>query len=117
MENTTFSFDRPTTTSPPDAVKRTVETAGAALHGSIDRVTDPARSSVDRLSSTAHETVDRLASGASHLADQVSDRTRRVTEAPRQALDYSRTWVKDKPFEAVGAALAVGFVAGWLSRR
>ena len=100
-----------------DAVQRGVESAGTALHSSIDKVADPARRTVDRLSSAAHETVDKLASSASHTADRFSDQTRRVTEAPGRALDYSKSWVQDKPFEAVGAALAVGFVFGWLAAR
>ena len=61
------------------------------MHSTIDKMAEPARSSVDRLSSAAHETVDKLASNASHVADRFSEQTRRVTEAPGQALDYSKS--------------------------
>ncbi|MES2508468.1 MAG: hypothetical protein V4625_00995 [Pseudomonadota bacterium] len=99
------------------AVQRRVDSAGAALHSGIDKVADPARSAVDRLSSTAHETVDRMASSANTTADRLSDQTRRFTEMPVQALDTSKSWVRERPLEAVAAALAFGFVFGRLTAR
>lgn len=101
----------------PDAVQRGVDSAGTAMHSSIDKVADPARRTVDRLSSAAHETVDKFANTARQTANRFSDQTRRMTEAPGRALEYSKSWVHDKPLEAVGAALAVGFVLGWVSAR
>ena len=94
-----------------------VEAAGAALHTSINKVAGPAHSTVERLSSAAHETVDKLASSATHVADRFSDQTRRVTEAPARAIDFSKSWVQDKPLEAVGVALAIGFILGRLTAR
>lgn len=100
-----------------NAVKRGVDSAGAALHGSIDRMAEPARSTVDRLSSAAHQTVDKLASNAAHVADRFSDQTRRLTEGPVHAVDYSKSWIQERPLEAVGAALALGFILGRLTSR
>jgi ElaB/YqjD/DUF883 family membrane-anchored ribosome-binding protein len=100
-----------------NAVHRGVDSAGAALYSGIDKVADPARQAVDRLSSAAHGTVDKLASSATHTADRFSDQTRRVTEAPARALERSKSWVQDKPLEAVGVALAVGFIVGRLTGR
>lgn len=91
--------------------------AGSALHSGIDKAADPARQAVDRLSSAAHKTVDRLADGAANVAERFSDQTRRVTEAPKEALEFSRSWVQEKPLEAIGIALAVGFVIGRLTAR
>lgn len=99
------------------AIHRGLDSAGAALHSTIDKVADPARSTVDRMSTAAHETVDKLASNAFHAVDRFSDQTRRVTEAPARALGYSKSWVQDRPLEAVGAALAIGFILGRLTSR
>ncbi|MEO6017591.1 MAG: hypothetical protein ABIP46_10060 [Polaromonas sp.] len=98
-------------------VQRGVESAGAALHSTIDKMADPARNTVDRVSTAAHQTVDKLASNATHVADRFSDQTRRVTEAPGRLLDQSKAWVVDRPLEAVGAALAIGFIVGRLTSR
>ncbi len=94
-----------------------MDSAGASLHSSIDKAARPLHSTVDRVSTAAHETVDKLASSASHVADRFSDQTRRVTEAPSQALEFSKSWVQERPLEAVGAALAVGFILGRLTAR
>ncbi len=98
-------------------VQRRVDSAGAALHNGIEKVAEPARSVVDRLSTSAHETVDKLAIGANNTADRVASQTRRFTEAPTRALETSKSWVQERPLEAVAAALAFGFVFGRLTAR
>ena len=99
------------------AVQRGVDSAGSALHSTIDKMADPARSTVDRVSAAAHNTVDKLASEATSVADKFSDQARWVADAPRHAMDCSKSWVQDKPLEAVGVALAVGFILGRLTAR
>ena len=94
-----------------------VESAGTAMHSSIDKVADPARNSVDHASAAAHETIDKLAHHATDFANRFSDQTRFVTGAPARALDHSKSWVKNKPLEAVGAAMAIGFLLGRLTTR
>jgi ElaB/YqjD/DUF883 family membrane-anchored ribosome-binding protein len=115
MDKTTASPD--TTSGTDNPLQRGVQSAGAALHSGIDKVAEPARSAVDRASSAAHESVDKLASGAGNVADRFADQTRRVTEAPGRAIDASKSWVQERPFEAVGAALALGFILGRLTAR
>ena len=116
MENTP-STPGNTPSGTDNAVKRGVDSAGAAVHSTIDKIADPARNTVDRASSAAHETVDKLASGASHVADRFSEQTRWAAEAPSRAVDCSKSWIQDRPFEAVGAALALGFIIGRLTAR
>ena len=119
MENSTSQPGQGTseTSGAAGAVQRGVESAGSALHSTIDKVADPARSTVNRASTAAHETVDKLASGATHVADRFSEQATWVAEAPSRAIDYSKSWVQDKPLEAVGAALALGFIIGRLTAR
>lgn len=110
----------PTTSAsddPANPVVRGVEGASSALHAGIDKVAEPARRAVDSASSTAHKAVDKIASSATSTADRFSEQTRRVTEAPEKALEFTKSWVQDKPLEAVGAALALGFIIGRLTSR
>lgn len=100
-----------------ESVQKGVDAAGAALHSTIDKMADPARNTVDRLSGAAHETVDKLASDASHVADRFSEQARWVSEAPSRALDCSKSWVQERPLEAVGGALLLGFIFGRLTAR
>jgi ElaB/YqjD/DUF883 family membrane-anchored ribosome-binding protein len=113
MENSSVNFGNDSSNS----AQRSTDAAGAAMHSTIDKMAEPARSTVDRMSSAAHDTVDKLASNAANVADRFSEQTRRVTDAPAQALDYSKSWIQDKPLEAVGMALAIGFVLGRLTAR
>ena len=99
------------------AVQRGVESAGDALHSGIDKVVDPARQAIDSMSNTAHEAVDKLATSAGQTASRFADQTRRLTEAPAKAFEVSKSWVQEKPLEAVGAALALGFILGRLTAR
>ena len=100
-----------------DPAGSSVDAAGAALHTTIEKIARPAHGTVDRMSNAAHETVDKLASSVNHVADRFSDQTRFVTEAPSRAIEFSKSWVQDKPLEAVGAALAIGFILGRLTSR
>ena len=116
MEKTT-TFPTPASNAPANAVQRGVESAGAALHQGIDKLADPARSTVESLSSTAHQTVNSLAGTAGHMADRFANETRKIYEAPGRAMNYSKTSIQDRPLEAVGIALALGFVIGRLTAR
>lgn len=116
MEKTTYPASSSNGTAN-NAIERGVESAGTALHSGIDKVADPARQAVDRLSSAAHETVDKLADSASSTVGRFSEQTRRLTEAPTKAMECTKSWVQDKPLEAIGAALALGFILGRLTSR
>lgn len=100
-----------------NAVYKGVDSAGAALHSGIEKVSEPAIKTIERLSTAAHDTVNKIASSATHTAERFSDKTKRVTEAPSQALESSKSWVQDKPLEAVAAALAIGFILGRMTGR
>lgn len=99
------------------SLQRGVNQVGTALHNSIDKVADPTRSAIDRASSSAHQTVDKLASKAESAAQAVEARRQRMAEAPNRAIDQARDYVIANPLQAVGTALAVGYVLGWLHRR
>ena len=96
-----------------EVVKPAADSAGTALHGTIDKVVG----TVERVSGAAHETVDKLADQATQVADRFSNQTRWLSEAPNQALVSSKDWIREKPLEAVGIALAVGYLYGRLKSR
>ncbi|MBG6071552.1 MULTISPECIES: YqjD family protein [unclassified Polaromonas] len=116
MENSTsHNGDHNPDTTASNALKRSVESAGSTLHDSIDKVVDPALDAVGHAGSAAHDAVNRLSSGATHVADRVSEQVSRVYEAPGYAVECSKSWIQDKPLEAVGLALALGFIIGRLT--
>jgi ElaB/YqjD/DUF883 family membrane-anchored ribosome-binding protein len=94
-----------------------VDSASAALHEGVDKFASPARHAVDRFSDAAHETIDKLSSGAAHTAEMFAERAQYVTQGPKRALDESTAWIQEKPLQAVGLALLLGFVVGRLTSR
>ena len=117
MENSTLDpfGSNSTVTGNDNALQRGLDSAGLALHSTVDKVADPAHSTVDRMSTAAHDTINKLAGGASNVADKFSNQARWVSEAPNRALDTSKSWVQNKPLEAVGLALVLGFIVGRLT--
>jgi len=116
MENsTTYPDDHASAPADSNALKRSVESAGSALHSSIDKMVDPAIDTVGRASSMAHDAVNRLSSGATQAADRVAEQAAWVSGASGRAVESSKTWIQDKPLEAVGVALALGFIIGRLT--
>ena len=116
MENSTsYPGDHSSGTTDGGALKRGMESAGSALHSSIDKMADPALDTVSRVTDIAHEAVNRLSSGATQVADRVSVQAIRVSDASGRAVESSKSWIQDKPLEAVGMALALGFIIGRLT--
>ena len=115
MENSTPIPGNVSPDKSPNLVHRGVDSAGSALHSTIDMVVDPARSTVDRVSTAAHKTVDKLADQATSVADRFSDQTRWVADAPNHAVECTKSWIKERPLEAVGMALAFGYIWGRLT--
>ena len=72
---------------------------------------------VDRVARAAHETVDRAAGAAHATAESVSAQAARVQAAQREALDGVGQFVKDKPLQSLGIALATGFVLARILNR
>ncbi len=83
-----------------------------ALQTKIDMVADPVRNTVDKVSSVAHQTVDKLADQAASVAERFSGQSQWLSEAPNRTLESSKAWIKEKPLEAVGMALAFGYIWG-----
>ena len=116
MENSTsYPGDHTSGQVDSGALKRSVESAGSALHSSIDKMIDPALDTVGRVTEVAPEAVNRLSSGATQAADRVSAQAARVSEASGRAVESSKSWIQDQPLQAVGMALALGFIIGRLT--
>lgn len=98
-----------------NALQRSVESAGSTLHSAIDKMVDPALEAVGHVGNAAHDAVNRLSSGATQVTERISENVNRVYHAPGHAVDCSRSWIQDKPLEAVGMALALGFIIGRLT--
>ena len=82
--------------------------------------TDTTRSTektVERLSQSAHQAVDRAASAASAYAERFGEKSDELMQMPQDWLETARDYVRENPMQAVGIAVAAGYLLSILMRR
>lgn len=89
-----------------------IENAAETVRGAADRVADKVTGAVDSAKSTVQGTVDNLAGRAHAAADWTSDKIDAATEAPMQYLESGAASIRERPYLAVGIALALGYCLG-----
>jgi ElaB/YqjD/DUF883 family membrane-anchored ribosome-binding protein len=68
---------------------------------------------VDRISQTAHEAVDKAAS----VAERFSTKGEELMQLPEDWMEVAREYVREKPLQALGIAVAAGYLLHMLTRR
>lgn len=126
MENSTFNPGNGSTASTagsagildadgmPGTLNAGADLNSADVQSTVNKVATPAHDAVDRFSSVAHQAVDKLASGVTSVTGRVSDQARKLSDTAPRVMETSKSWVQEKPLEAVGIALAVGYIMGRL---
>jgi ElaB/YqjD/DUF883 family membrane-anchored ribosome-binding protein len=72
---------------------------------------------VDRLSQSAHDAVDKAASVASTYAERFSSKGDELMQMQEDWMDSARDYVREKPLQALGIALAAGYLLHMITRR
>jgi ElaB/YqjD/DUF883 family membrane-anchored ribosome-binding protein len=72
---------------------------------------------IDRVSQSAHKAVDRAASVASDYAERISAKGEQLMSMHEDWLDTAREYVREKPFQALGIALAAGYLIHLITSR
>jgi ElaB/YqjD/DUF883 family membrane-anchored ribosome-binding protein len=72
---------------------------------------------IERMSQSAHEAIDKAASVASDYAGRVSAKGEELMAVPQDWMDAARGYVREKPFQALGIALAAGYLLHLITRR
>lgn len=75
-----------------------------------------AGSNADAMSSTMHQAVDKAASAAHSAADRAAATGQQWIAAQQRFTENACNYVREKPFQAVGAAFAAGFILSWMTR-
>ena len=74
-------------------------------------------SNVDRLSQSAHEAVDKAASVASTYAERFSSKGDELMQMHEDWMGTAREYVRENPLQALGIALAAGYLLHMITRR
>ena len=71
---------------------------------------------VDRMSQSAHDTIDRAASVASSAYDRVTSKGEEFMQMHEDWIDAAREYVREKPLQALGIAVAAGYLLHMITR-
>ena len=71
---------------------------------------------VERLSQSAHQAVDKAASVAGSYAERFSEKGEELMQLQEDWLDTARDYVKEHPFQAIGMAIAAGYLLSIITR-
>jgi ElaB/YqjD/DUF883 family membrane-anchored ribosome-binding protein len=87
------------------------------------KTTNPLERNIDNVSERAHDAVDRAAQAASNVAGRLQDRVETLSEkgeellgVPNDLMEGVRDYVRDNPLQAVGMAVAAGYLLSMLMR-
>ena len=72
---------------------------------------------IDRMSQSAHDTIDRAASAASSAYERVSSKGEEFMQMHEDWIDAAREYVREKPLQALGIAVAAGYLLHMITRR
>ena len=72
---------------------------------------------IERMSQSAHKAVDRAASVAGDYAERLSAKGEQFMSMHEDWLDTAREYVREKPLQALGIALAAGYLLHLITGR
>ena len=72
---------------------------------------------IDRMSQSAHDAVDKAASVASNYADRFSAKGGQLIEMRDDWMGAARDFVRENPLQALGIAVAAGYLLHMITRR
>lgn len=72
---------------------------------------------IDRVSQTAHDTIDRASQVANSAYERVSAKGEEFMQMHEDWIDAAREYVREKPLQALGIAVAAGYLLHMITRR
>ncbi|HET7366026.1 MAG TPA: hypothetical protein VFJ70_20820 [Burkholderiales bacterium] len=72
---------------------------------------------IERMSQSAHDAIDKATSVASDYAGRMSAKSEEWMAMPQDWMDAARDYVREKPFQALGIALAAGYLLHLITSR
>lgn len=72
---------------------------------------------IERMSQSAHEAIDKAATVASEYAGRMSEKGEEWMAMPQDWMEAARDYVREKPWQALGIALAAGYLLHLITSR
>lgn len=74
------------------------------------------QANLDRMSQGAHQAVDRATQTAQSLAERVYEKSDELMTAKDEWVEVTRSYVREHPMQAIGIAVAAGYILSLLTR-
>jgi ElaB/YqjD/DUF883 family membrane-anchored ribosome-binding protein len=71
---------------------------------------------IDRMSQTAHDSIDRATQAASSAYERVTSKGEEFMQMHEDWIDAAREYVREKPLQALGIAVAAGYLLHMITR-
>ena len=94
----------------------TVGNAAERAHQVVDSAAEKAAPVIGRASDAAHRTIDKAAAAAGPAADWVAENGKQLAATSNELVEACSGYVRARPFTSLAAVLAIGFIAGKLTR-
>jgi ElaB/YqjD/DUF883 family membrane-anchored ribosome-binding protein len=91
-----------------------IDSVAEQARSAVDRVAERATGAVNTAKASIHQKVDTVADRANAASQWASDRVDAAKKAPTDALEAGAEYIRARPYAAVGAALALGYLIGKL---
>ena len=93
-----------------------VDSTAAGAHETVDKLAGAAAPAIERIAASAHQAVDKFARTAAPAAEWLEDNAQKLNESRIKAVGDTKQYVRDYPFVALGAAVAVGVLISYMAR-
>lgn len=106
--------------TPSAAVNQASESAHEAVNsmaGAAEEAVSKARPTIDHVAAMAHQAVDKAANAAAPTLDWLAEQGAGINASQKKLVANTCAYVSANPLQAIGIALASGFVLGCLLRR
>jgi len=72
---------------------------------------------IDRMSQTAHDTIDRATQTAAQAYERIGAKAEEFMQMHEDWVETAREYVREKPLQALGIAVAAGYLLHMITRR
>ena len=97
--------------------KKVVERAAGGVHQTVDKIVGAAVPLINRLAESAHQAVDKITDTTTPAAQWLETSAHRLNESRIKLLDDTKQTVREHPYAALGTAMAIGVLLGYMARR
>ena len=90
------------------------DAAAAQTHAGVERMAERSTDAIESVKASMHSAVDNVTDKAAAATQWASDTVNKAKQTPTDLVEAGAEYIRARPYVAVGAALAVGYVIGKL---